>query len=315
MLFYTPMCARREIEDACASKKSKLSDGVSPLWYESLLTDVQRMIHLVVIGQSNTQAQMILDEACQTADEVCQIAEMLDSNAAIAMGSFCLNIASGNEASILVANMKLEFPSDFSLRVICRCLRYSLLLLEKALNLECYVAVEGASDTPFYWRTDCDDQDRRLIIVSRDWCYVLVILFDSLSNSRLRERGGTWAVFRLSSVLGRDDRRLCQTRKSRIKSTTLAGICSDLKLRWRQVCVRFFIASGKRMKGPAFLGLIVLNLLDSSAVVDVVQSIELLIERRKILQLDCLSRSRLVARLADTLPMSIVYHQIFTYFL
>ena len=70
------------------------------------------------------------------------------------------------------------------------------------------------------------------------------------------------------------------------------------------------------MKGPAFLGLIVLNLLDSSAVVDVVQSIELLIERRKILQLDCLSRSRdLVARLADTLPMSIVYHQIFTYFL
>ena len=67
----------------------------------------QRMIHLVVIGQSNTQAQMILDEACQTADEVCQIAEMLDSNAAIAMGSFCLrSIASGNEASILVANMK-----------------------------------------------------------------------------------------------------------------------------------------------------------------------------------------------------------------
>ena len=61
--------------------------------------------------------------------------------------------------------------------------------------------------------------------------------------------------------------------------------------------------------------LIVLNLLDSSAVVDVVQSIELLIERRKILQLDCLSRSRLVARLADTLPMSLVYHQIFTYFL
>ena len=57
------------------------------------------MIHLirlvvVIHGYSIAQAQMILDE-------VCQIAETLDSNAAIAiMGSFCLNVASGNVANV-----------------------------------------------------------------------------------------------------------------------------------------------------------------------------------------------------------------------
>ena len=69
------MC-RREIEDACASKKSKLSDGLTSLWYESLLIDAQRMIHLirlvvVIHGCSIAQAQMI-------PDEVCKIAETLD---------------------------------------------------------------------------------------------------------------------------------------------------------------------------------------------------------------------------------------------
>ena len=133
-------------------------------------------------------------------------------------------------------------------------------------------------------------------------------------------------MFRLTSVRilpSTDDRGLDQTIESKIKSITFAafaGICSEVRLRLRQVlkvCVGFFIAHSVlawHMKESAFLGLIALNLLESSAVFGVVHFIESLIERFMIPQPDCLTNRDLVARLADALFMSIVYHQIFIFF-
>ena len=266
---------------------------VDLLWHELCSIDVQRMIQpiipllhepdevLAVIRQFNAQAQMILDEARQ-------IAQTLDSSATIVLDD------SGDEALI-----------EDSLRATYRCLRYSPPLLEKASSFDSDIA-KMSVDTPSYRLADYDDRDRRAIIVSYDWCYTLVILFDSLSNSRMADFGGTCVVFRSSSLPSSGEN----------KSITFACICSGLQLRLRQVlkaCVRPFIAPGKCMKGPAFIDLIALNSLESSVNCGVVHPIELLIERCKTLQLDCLIRRDLVSRVTDVSFISVVYYQIFIF--
>ena len=102
-------------------------------------------------------------------------------------------------------------------------------MLEKALSFDAHI-VEVPFDTPFYRLSDYDDRERPAIIVSYDWCYTLVILFDSLGNSRLAGFGDTCVVFRLSSLPSSDDRRLYQN-----KSITFACVFSGLKLQLRTV--------------------------------------------------------------------------------